>query len=463
MANLYFYDKNGEKIPIKISGTVAEPVRVDDYLMSVNVNNLDYEFARAHFSENNGGESVPSGCSVVFKNGKFGRNFDWKYDEKPSYIVRTSNTIGIAGAVPDGIDSRLIPFYLMDGINDHGLTAATLVVNSEGVENTNVPTVEIRDSICATMFVRYVLDHFRTVAEAVAYLDNYVEVWFPTSLHAMGYEAHWMLADRTGASVVVEIIEGRVRTVNSDAVTNFYMNGVSLNDDGTVYTPATLSQGSPTTDNGILEHGSGLERFNLIAGWTGNVADLMSALEYTNTYVGLDWHTEFVAGGLHCDSPVSAFASVEASAAEAYAHRTRDGATWQTVHSAVYDLDTLEMRLVVQEQATVYIIPFGVATTVNGKAGAVTLDGTEIYVSRSDTQPKTIAETLVQQSETIAAKEDAGNKVISLSASSTDAQYPSAKCVYDYSLRDWVGTQAEYNAIAIKDAHTIYNIVEATT
>ena len=31
----------------------------------------------------------------------------------------------------------------------------------------------------------------------------------------------------------------------------------------------------------------------------------------------------------------------------------------------------------------------------------------------------------------IAGKEDASNKVTSLSASSTDTQYPSAKCVYD--------------------------------
>lgn len=59
--------------------------------------------------------------------------------------------------------------------------------------------------------------------------------------------------------------------------------------------------------------------------------------------------------------------------------------------------------------------------------------------------------------------EVASNKVAAISSASTSIQYPSAKSVYDYALHDWVGTQAEYDAIAVKDAHTRYNIVEAST
>ena len=40
-------------------------------------------------------------------------------------------------------------------------------------------------------------------------------------------------------------------------------------------------------------------------------------------------------------------------------------------------------------------------------------------------------------------KEDTTNKVTSLSSSSTDTQYPSAKCVYDY-VNDLIGDAITY-------------------
>ena len=47
-----------------------------------------------------------------------------------------------------------------------------------------------------------------------------------------------------------------------------------------------------------------------------------------------------------------------------------------------------------------------------------------------------------------------------ITSSSTDAQVPSAKCVYDQvgGLKFWKGTQAQYDAIAVKDNNTIYFI-----
>ena len=72
----------------------------------------------------------------------------------------------------------------------------------------------------------------------------------------------------------------------------------------------------------------------------------------------------------------------------------------------------------------------------------------------------------------ISGKEDISNKVTSISASSTDTQYPSAKAVYDaipsvpsnlvsgtaHSYTIWDGTRAQYEAIVTKDANTIYFI-----
>jgi len=56
------------------------------------------------------------------------------------------------------------------------------------------------------------------------------------------------------------------------------------------------------------------------------------------------------------------------------------------------------------------------------------------------------------------------NKVTSLSSQSTDTQYPSAKCVYD-ALEGYCKvmnlTQAQYDALAVKDNKTLYNIIDA--
>lgn len=69
-------------------------------------------------------------------------------------------------------------------------------------------------------------------------------------------------------------------------------------------------------------------------------------------------------------------------------------------------------------------------------------------------------------STSVSGKESTTNKVTSISSSSTDTQYPSAKLLYDQLqlktnhdnvAKDfWYGTQAEYDALATKDTNTIY-------
>jgi len=61
----------------------------------------------------------------------------------------------------------------------------------------------------------------------------------------------------------------------------------------------------------------------------------------------------------------------------------------------------------------------------------------------------------------IDAKEDKSNKVTSMSSSSTDLQYPSAKCVYDWmsGIKIVALTQDEYSSLSNRDAHTLYFII----
>ena len=61
------------------------------------------------------------------------------------------------------------------------------------------------------------------------------------------------------------------------------------------------------------------------------------------------------------------------------------------------------------------------------------------------------------------ATEDKSNKVTSMTSSSTDLQYPSAKCVYDWmsGIKIVALTQTQYDALTTKDANTLYFITGA--
>ena len=63
----------------------------------------------------------------------------------------------------------------------------------------------------------------------------------------------------------------------------------------------------------------------------------------------------------------------------------------------------------------------------------------------------------------LGAKEDNVNKVTSMSSSSTNVQYPSAKCVYDWmsGIKIVALTQTQYDALVTKDSNTLYFITGA--
>lgn len=337
--------------------------KIKPFLYEATAVQVDYDYAYDFFLTRNP-NTPASGCAAVRIGNEYGRNFDWQYNNQASFALHVPAcdgryaSVGIAGSVPGVLDTnesawdkKIIPFFTQDGINEYGLTVSTLVVPSEGQENRSVPTGTKRDSVNGIMLCRYILDRYKTVDEAIADLTAHVEIWFSDSLHDMNYEQHWLIADAED-TYAIEIVNNAIVAREINALTNFLVNGVTFNDDGTVYTPATLAQGSPTTDNGITAHGSGLERWNVIAQHTtGTMRELLTSLKYTNAYQqDTGWHTEFVGGSLHCDSPVSAFAAAEAEARTAYQSRTRDNpVTWQTVHSAIYNIAERSLAVVVQE------------------------------------------------------------------------------------------------------------------
>ena len=234
-------------------------VKVAAFLYEIDYATIDYEYANRYFEGK--APVAPGACSAIRQGNYVGRNLDWLNDYEAVFAIRTPNAdgrnavVGLGGSLASltiqKVDSgeitddyKILPFYLQDGVNEHGLFAEMNVVPAKGNTQT-VPQISKQDRVCALMLVRYILDRFDTVDNAVAYLRDYTEIFIPTGLMEMGYELHYLLADGT-KTVVLEIIDNSVRVIESDKATNFHLYGVEFNEDGGVPTNADVLQALPS-------------------------------------------------------------------------------------------------------------------------------------------------------------------------------------------------------------------------
>ncbi|MED4061701.1 carcinine hydrolase/isopenicillin-N N-acyltransferase family protein [Priestia megaterium] len=334
---------------------------VKNYLYEIVYDNIDYEYAYAYMKEKQ--PIIESGCSSVRNGNWYGRNFDWKYDENAEFIVRTPRANGRYGSIgfaSNTTDYKLVPFMMLDGINECGVVANTNVVPADkGITSGTTAKISKEIEICSLMLVRYILDHFVTAKEAAEYIENHMSVYVPTTLLDLGYETHLMIADEADTYLVEFYGDETVVTrMDKPYMTNFYLSDVTLNADGTVYTPA--DEGHSASENNISANGSGLERYNLIvenyssSDTQAGMRELMNKLKFTKAYEGAEWFTEFVGiNGLTVDSEPDDFADVVALAEKLYQYRIRNGKTWFTVHSAVYDIENRKVSVIVQEDGEV--------------------------------------------------------------------------------------------------------------
>ena len=313
-------EKNAEELEIAVKADISVYTslkKVKEYEYEVVYDSLDYDYAKAYFEENN--TPISGSCSAMRQGNFVGRNYDWKLDYVPSFIVRTPNCQGhkavigtasnLSGLTRDVVESRkysslykILPFRLLDGINEDGLMIEDNVVPSQGNTQT-VPTVEKRERVSAHMLLRYMLDKFSTVDEAVDYIIKYVEVYFPTEFTDAGYDLHWMLSD-SNKSVVMEVINNAIVVTEQQIMTNFHINGVTFKEDGSVYTNVDAASGILPTTMGRDAHGSGLERYNKLNAVKESVVDAESMREamnnifYSNAYTITEpltdvWCSEF--------------------------------------------------------------------------------------------------------------------------------------------------------------------------
>ncbi len=151
----------------------------------------------------------------------YGRNFDFLY--APSLQLYTApengyasvSTVNLAFAgysedsLPDGflINKFLTlaaPFLPFDGMNEKGLAIALLAV-----PEAEPPYDSNRVTLNTTTAIRFVLDKAATVEEAIELLRS-CNIYF-----SGGIECHYLIADKSGRSVIVEYYDNALQVVET--------------------------------------------------------------------------------------------------------------------------------------------------------------------------------------------------------------------------------------------------------
>lgn len=341
--------------------------KVDEYLYSAFCRHIDYDEGLAYYAKY---KPAIGACSAVAKGGLVGRNYDWTYDERVSFVIHTlakngrHETIGVASA-PSAItqelaDSgeyseayRVLPFLTLDGVNDAGVFCEINVAPTGDMGITTGTNPDGED-LFAAMIPRFVLDYASSVDEAVELLRE--RNIFCADSEAMKQEFHFLIADEN-KSVVVEFIQNEMVVIDTfvgdkPILTNLYLYGY----DG--------------TRESLTPYAMGIERQAILTEGYDAVDDaesmqaLMNNVLYTKAYTRETdpfWYSEFCGdwtaagwGDLTKDTPHEQYDPLVNKYIEIFENRERDGKTWQTVHESVYDLNSRELTVVPQESGNVH-------------------------------------------------------------------------------------------------------------
>ncbi|MGB3441316.1 MAG: C45 family peptidase [Actinophytocola sp.] len=173
--------------------------------------------------------ATPFGCSLFATNDAadplFARNFDW--DPAPAMLLFTDPADGYASAsmvdlsylgVTDPAaeagklaDAPLLPF---DGMNEKGLA-----IGLAAVDDAEPGSRPDRPTVGSVRIIRLVLDTAATVEEALRVFQEH-NIDFDG-----GPPLHYLVADATGKSAAIELVDGEVIALPTQAAVNFTLSG----------------------------------------------------------------------------------------------------------------------------------------------------------------------------------------------------------------------------------------------
>lgn len=186
-----------------------------------------------------------SGCTAFVtrnKNGDiiFARNFDFMYAPSMQLFTNPPNgyasvstvNLSFAGYSEDNLPAKGVrfdnfltlaaPYLPFDGMNEKGVAIALLAVPEVQIRND-----ENKITLNTTTVIRLVLDKASNVDEAIELLKGY-NIYFSGDIYC-----HYLIADRTGRSVIVEYYDNDLQVVETDkeyqAASNFVAyNGLNI-------------------------------------------------------------------------------------------------------------------------------------------------------------------------------------------------------------------------------------------
>ncbi len=165
----------------------------------------------------------------------FGRNFDWQ--NRATLLLFTHPRDGYASVSmvdlaylgyrtrgPSLLESLKLgdaPYWPFDGLNEQGFAVGMMAVPS--AQPSRDPQ---KRTIGSLLIMRLMLDYARNVDEALSLLGDY-NIDF-----GGGPPLHYLIADRSGASAVVEFVDGKVSVLRNmdpwQVSTNFTLSGTSF-------------------------------------------------------------------------------------------------------------------------------------------------------------------------------------------------------------------------------------------
>lgn len=368
-----------DKLTPKAFDTVS---KISDFLYEAKYKESDYDYAYDFMEERYKEVLTPFACSAVYKDGMFGKNFDWLYNWCVDFIVHSEGSgyksVGTAGSIStltkqfmeEGIYDeifKIVPFVINEGINERGLFVGINVVPSgdtRGGQPFSTPTTGTNPQLtsrpmCSIMLPKYLLDTCGTADEAVTLVSEGINVYCPHTEN-LDEEMHLFVGD-ANKQYIVEFINNTTVVIdvtdNYPWMTNYYRAGAEFDYDGKVVWQSLTDHATGTTRSDIIA-----ENYDSIEDIT-DMQDLMfNKLKFTNAYE-LSWLDEFTGNyetygdltiGDAYEHPEK-FDALMLRVRELYRNRDRNNPiTWHTEHSCVYDVPNKKLSVMVQETGEAY-------------------------------------------------------------------------------------------------------------
>ena len=204
--------------------------QIDDYPLYTMHHYAEYEYEEYEARSAVPLETaMPWGCSLFAALSDpasriYGRNFDWEFspalllfahpaDGYASVAMVDIAYLGFAGDLSENLTARPVdelvglldaPYIPFDGLNEAGL-----VIGMAAVAPGNMPVDPEKETIGSLGAIRVMLDKAATVEEALDILFGY-NIDFEG-----GPPVHYLIADATGDSVLVEYYDGEVHVFES--------------------------------------------------------------------------------------------------------------------------------------------------------------------------------------------------------------------------------------------------------